>query len=514
METSLPILVVRADASSAIGSGHVIRMTALAQAWQQQGGRVLFACAEIPDGMIGMMEEEGFPLHRLPVAIGSPDDLDALNALCHQAAASAGAVVALDGYRFGKDYQSGVKAHGWLLLMMDDDGRADAASADWIVNQNPGAHASLYGPSASTNDRLLEGARYALLRKDFARYAEWHRDVNAEGRNVLVTFGGSDPANLTPDAIGALAGRNLNLRVVVGPGYRNQEAVHAAMERHRHAFRTAETVVNPRSMADLMAWADVAVAAAGSTAWEICFMGLPAIFVQVAANQETVMRSIAGQRLGVVLAGSPAAAIQSLGTAVSELVADPVGRAGLARTAVETVDGFGADRICAQLCGRPELALRRAVSADAEILWEWANDPTTRAQSFQTAPIPLDGHVRWFEARLRDPACHFWVAESGGRIPVGCVRFDADQDAAVVSLNLAPGYRGRGIGRQLLQLACRQYFRTSSAPVIRALIKSGNAASIRTFLSCGFHITSETSIPDAPVLEMIRRRRSITPSGT
>ena len=514
METSVPILVVRADASPAIGSGHVVRMTALAQAWKQQGGQVLFACAEIPDAMIDMMEEEGLPLHRLSVAIGSPDDLNALNALCHQAAVSAGEVVALDGYRFGKDYQTGVKAHGWQLLMMDDYGHAAAASADWIVNQNPGADASPHGASTSTDGKLLAGARYALLRKDFARYAEWHRDWNAEGCNVLVTFGGSDPANLTPEAIGALAGRNLNVRVVVGPGYRNQEAVHAAMERHRHAFRTAETVVNPRSMADIMAWADVAVAAAGSTAWEICFMGLPAVFVQVAANQETVMRSIAGQRLGVALAGSPAAAIQALGTAVSELVADPVRRAGLARRAVETVDGFGADRICAQLCGRPELALRRAVSADAEILWEWSNDPTTRAQSFQSAPIPLDSHVRWFEARLGDPACHFWVAEACGRVPVGCIRFDADQDAAVVSLNLAPGYRGRGIGRQLLQLACRQFFRTSSAAAIRALIKSGNTASIRTFLSCGFHITSETTMPDAPVLEMIRRRRAVTPMGT
>lgn len=514
METSLPILVVRADASSAIGSGHVIRMTALAQAWQHQGGRVLFACAEIPDALIGMMEDEGFPLHRLPVAIGSPDDLDALNALCHQAAASADVVVALDGYLFGKDYQSGVKAHGWPLLMMDDYGHADAASADWIVNQNPGADASLHEPGAGKVGKLLAGARYALLRKDFARYAEWYRHVNADGSNVLVTFGGSDPANLTPEAIGALAGRDLSIRVVVGPGCGNQEAVHAAMEQHRHAFRTAETVVNPRSMADLMAWADVAVAAAGSTAWEISFMGLPAIFVQVAANQETVMRSIAGLRLGVALAGSPAAAIEALGTAVSEVVADPVGRAGLARTAVETVDGFGADRICAQLRGRPELALRRAASADAEILWEWANDPTTRAQSFQTAPIPLDSHVRWLEARLGDPACHLWVAESGERIPVGCVRFDADQDAAVISLNVAPGYRGRGIGRQLVQLACRQYFRTSSAGSIRALIKPGNTASIRTFLSCEFHITSETSNPDAPVIEMIRRRRSATPMGT
>lgn len=489
-------------------------MTALAQEWQQQGGRVLFACAEIPDGMIGMIEAEGFSLHRLPVAIGGPDDLHALNELCHEAARASGVVVALDGYRFGKDYQMGVKAHGWRLLMMDDYGHADAASADWIVNQNPGVSGCLYGSSGGTDGKLLVGARYALLRKDFARYSEWRRDISADGRNVLVTFGGSDPANLTPETIRILAGRNLNVRVVIGSGCQHREAVDAAMERHRHAFRTAETVVNPRSMADHMAWADFAVAAAGSTAWEICFMGLPAIFLQVAGNQDPVIRSIAAQRLGVALAGNPAEAMQALGAAVSELAADSVARSSFARTAAEAVDGFGAARICARICGGPELALRRAVSADAEILWEWANDPTTRAQSFQTGPIPMESHVCWLEARLEDPACHFWVAESGDRTPVGCVRFDADKDASTVSLNLAPGHRGKGMGRQLLQLACRQYFRTSSAAAIRALIKAGNTASIRTFLSCQFQNTAETTNPDAPVLEMIRRRRSVTPIGT
>ena len=51
-------------------------------------------------------------------------------------------------------------------------------------------------------------------------------------------------------------------------------------------------VVNAPNMAELMAWADVAISAAGSTAWELACMGLPAALIVVAENQTGIAAAL------------------------------------------------------------------------------------------------------------------------------------------------------------------------------------------------------------------------------
>jgi UDP-2,4-diacetamido-2,4,6-trideoxy-beta-L-altropyranose hydrolase len=505
-----PVLVIRADASSALGFGHIMRMTALAQAWHRCGGSAVFVCAEIPAVLERQLISGGFAVHRLSVEVGGEDDWQSLHAFCGAIRGASGTFLALDGYRFGSSYQSALKQRQWSMLVMDDCGQVDPATADYIVNQNPGSCTDPGRPALQTAT-LLNGSRYALLRKDFLRYAEWRREPRPEGRNVLVTFGGSDPLNVTPRVIEALAGMDLDLRVVIGSGNRNQDEVRESMRRHRNAFRSSEVSVDPPSMADLMAWADVAVAAAGSTAWELCFMGLPAVYLQMADNQESVIRAVAALGFGVALPGDPSEAVSRVAPAVSELLTDVCGRARHAGAGIETIDGFGASRICAQMRHEPEVALRRAAMDDAETIWEWSNDPITRAQSFQTDLIPWESHVSWYAQRLSDPFCRFWIGASSDGTSVGCVRFADSGDETLISINLAPRFRGQGIGRKLLELACRAYFRSAPGSVIRAVIKEGNSASVKTFLASDFRIVSRTIGAGVPALEMIRMRGAVAP---
>src|SRR4029077_17933071 len=46
------------------------------------------------------------------------------------------------------------------------------------------------------------------------------------------------------------------------------------------------------NMAEAMAAADVAISAAGSTCWELCLLGLPALLVDVADNQSALAREL------------------------------------------------------------------------------------------------------------------------------------------------------------------------------------------------------------------------------
>ena len=154
--------------------------------------------------------------------------------------------------------------------------------------------------------------------------------------------------------------------------------------------------------------------------------------------------------------------------------------------------------------------LRPATAADARLLFEWANDPTTRAQSFRTEPIAWESHVAWFERVLADPARVLWLLEDDGR-PVASIRFEAvaetEGDAdAVVSVQVAPDARGRGYGRRVVAEATALYVSATARRVV-AEIRPSNTASARVFEAAGYVLVdggdplryATTTAPEPPV---------------
>jgi len=107
--------------------------------------------------------------------------------------------------------------------------------------------------------------------------------------------------------------------------------------------------------------------------------------------------------------------------------------------------------------------------------------------------INRDRHEAWFCDMLSDPGCWFGVAEDGSGQPFGVVRFNLDPDdpsTAEVSINLAPEYRGRGLGGRCLQSAIHQYRGENRAVrQIRARVHKDNLPSQRMFESAGFVYT-------------------------
>jgi UDP-2,4-diacetamido-2,4,6-trideoxy-beta-L-altropyranose hydrolase len=136
---------------------------------------------------------------------------------------------------------------------------------------------------------------------------------------------------------------------------------------------------------------------------------------------------------------------------------------------------------------KTKLSLRRAEAGDSRLLWEWANDPVTRQQSFSSALIPWEDHERWFERKLQDRSCHLFIALDEQTDAIGQVRFDAaGPGEVVISVSIAPAARGRGYGAAAIAEACAA-LRPLAAPVtVIAFIRGDNVASQRAFARAGF----------------------------
>jgi len=343
-------LLIRADASVSIGTGHIMRMIALGQAWQAQGGEVHFLCADITPALEERLAGEGFHLSRIHATLGSEEDLSETVHLISETlqADRQNARVVLDGYHFGSDYQLGIKAAGFKLLVVDDYGHADFYHADWVLNQNISALEELYA-KRSPDTKLLLGPKFAMLRKEFLPYKGWQREIAPVAKKILVTLGGSDPDNVTFKVIQALIDLDLHVKVVIGGSNPHLREIENFIQSQNDSTALIEVMVNATNMPELMAWADMAVAAAGSTSWELAFMGLPSIFVILAENQVEIASQLEMEGFGICLGNASTFGKQKFAEFLSARAGDNNFLKTVSKIGKNMVDGEGAAKISEKL---------------------------------------------------------------------------------------------------------------------------------------------------------------------
>src|SRR5258708_2159527 len=110
-------LLIRSDASIAIGTGHAMRCLALAQAWQDAGGHVVFAMAEATPAVRARLVAESCEVVSISHAAGTPEDWGETIALARLQHAE---WVVVDGYQFTTDYQQALKAAGLEKTFFDE----------------------------------------------------------------------------------------------------------------------------------------------------------------------------------------------------------------------------------------------------------------------------------------------------------------------------------------------------------------------------------------------------------
>jgi UDP-2,4-diacetamido-2,4,6-trideoxy-beta-L-altropyranose hydrolase len=342
MTSGRQALLIRADASTAIGIGHAMRCLALAKAWQGTGGQVCYLMAESIPALEERLAREGVTVARTSAAPGTVSDAEQTVAEARRLDA---AWVVADGYRFEPDYIRKLKATGLRVLSLDDDGRFDFYAADVVLNQNISANSAMYDRRESCT-RLLLGSEYVLLRPEFLAEPR-DREHPAMARKVLVTMGGSDSENVTRKVLLALLQieTNFEARIVTGSGnpWQDELQVLAAQRAGFHLERS------PANMAPLMRWADIAISGAGGTCWELAYLGLPAIVIALSRDQKEIASGLARNHVAVSLGWHANLSEERISDTLNGLLGDPEQRRAMSGRGRELVDGRGAERVVAFL---------------------------------------------------------------------------------------------------------------------------------------------------------------------
>lgn len=332
-------LVIRADATASMGTGHFMRCLALSQGWRDRGWPVTFiSCCE-SDSLRKRLSDEGIPF----VALENhhPNHLD-WEITSKVIGNYQNAWVVLDGYHFDYNYHNQVKESGRNLLVIDDTAHLDRYYADMVLNPNIYAEKLKYAYAKKT--RKLFGIRYVLLRSEFKPWRGWKRITSEIAHKILITMGGSDLVNATlktVEAIKSLNNPKLEVKIITGASYPYLEKLRNAISSSPCEMSILQSVAN---MAELMRWADIAVAAGGITCWEMAFMRLPFISIILAENQREISGEAENAGVAVSCGWHYDMDADSLRDRLEILIGNRQVRQKMSDIGEDLIDGFGVER--------------------------------------------------------------------------------------------------------------------------------------------------------------------------
>lgn len=311
-------VVFRVDASIEMGIGHVMRCLTLADALREEGAQCRFVCREHPGHLFNQIAERGYQVYALPIEQMSQSEIEAAP-LAHaswlgsdwmtdaqQTGKCIGSQTAdwliVDHYSLDERWEKQLRANCRNIMVIDDlaDRNHDC---NLLLDQTYGRLEEDYEQRTPTGCTQLTGAKYALLRPEFAALREYSLKRRKEPilKHLLISMGGVDRDNITGKVLRVLEKSSLpegcRVSVVMGenaPWLENVRSLALKLP------CPVEVKVNVKNMAQLTADSDLAIGAAGSTSWERCCLGVPTLMAILAENQREIAGALADAKAALI----------------------------------------------------------------------------------------------------------------------------------------------------------------------------------------------------------------------
>lgn len=268
-------LVLRADGSSQIGMGHIMRCLAINEMLNE-----LFEtkfCVYAPDNaLINTLNSYNIIYNVLASQLDT------------EFAKDADAVI-IDGYWFSNSYIKNLKL-STKIIQIDDLVSVEYFS-DIVINHAVGANYS--GAKVLPNTLILTGNQYALLRKVF-----FARRQIVTGRDapeiITIAMGGADPVNNTLRVLRALwnVAKRPRIKIVLGQAYSSTNEMMAWLRQNQNENAELLRGLSAPEMLKLYTVTDLLICPASTTVYEAAAVGVPTICFKTADNQENMYKGL------------------------------------------------------------------------------------------------------------------------------------------------------------------------------------------------------------------------------
>lgn len=336
-------VAIRADAAFEIGTGHVMRMLALASGLANAGARITFLSRDVPGNLNHLITAAGHTLKSLPAPADAIDPYNTATwlgasinddiAQCFSATEVFDIVIA-DHYGINETWCLRAREKSKLLVCVDDEALR-ILPCDILINQNYfHEQATIDRQLSPSTCRKLIGPKYAMLRPEFS-LLHTATSVRTRLKNILILIGGRDIHNIGLNIAAQIPAGSFAVKVIGG-----DDETRRLCEAQGHRFLSSSTTI-----AEDMATADFCFGAAGSSSWERCCLGLPSALFIIAKNQQQVVYNLEQAGACINLGDYRHFDFLKIPTILSVLSNDTERLATMSAAAHAMTDGRGVERI-------------------------------------------------------------------------------------------------------------------------------------------------------------------------
>ena len=304
-------------------------------------------------------------------------------------------------------------------------------------------------------------------------------------------FGGADQFDLSSKAAQALLRIESIETIHVVLGGANKSTTLNAIQTESKKINIHRNL-DEKSLCQLMKQCHIAIAPSSTILYEICSVKMPVLSGYYVENQKNIYQGLSDHKV-IVQGGN----FEHYSVADFENQIEQIVEGNQISKYVENQQKLftgESKKFFLALVNRLSVSFRRAEEKDLMDVYDWSNDPDVRVNSYDSNPIKLEDHTRWFLKKIKDPNSIFLIALVNDK-PGGIVRFEVGENHSVIGIVVAKEFRGQKLAKKFLEQSAKYYFETVDKPIL-AYIKKENKASEASFKKSGYKYVKDEMIKE------------------